>query len=276
MSNQKIFNIISEQVPNPLLLEESKSSFCDEFIFDYCKSINCSNSKTFCNNCSNCKRIDQKTYFDFFYFDAYNNSVLKEEVFNALNQFKYSSLEASGNKFFVFKGIELANQQITNLMLRTIEEPNKNTYFIFVTRNKNAVLETIISRCNVYTLQKDLDKTIDILKRNNVDQKHYPFLLESFFSTNEMLNFYNSKSFKNILEIYQSLKDSTNKIVAIKNINSDFKSLSYLEIEKLLIMFSLNIDVFAKTQIFALLNNLKSNPNKTLVFNELINILRII
>lgn len=276
MDNQKIFNIICNQKPNPLLLQETKSSFCDDFILDYCKSINCDVAKTFCNNCIDCKKFNEKKYFDFVKFDLYNLSVSKEDVLAAINQFKYSSLESKGNKFFIFKGIELANKYITNLMLRSIEEPNKNTYYIFVSRNTNAVLETILSRCYVYRLDKDLDRSLGILKLNNIDDKYFDFLLEAFFEMDEILNFYNSKSFNNILNFYNNLLTYKNKIPAIKNCLNDFKNLNYFEIEKLFIMFAINNEINIKEKIFLLLNDLKSNPNKTLIFNELLNILKII
>lgn len=273
LTNQKIFNIITKQKPNPLLLQEQKGSFCFDFIIDYCKSINCKNNPKFCDECYDCKKIENLKYFDLHVIDLFNETTTKNDVANILESFKYSSLEKSGNKFLIFKGIENANKQIINLMLKSIEHPNKNTYYVFITRNINAVLETIKSRCCFYCLQKDenlINKKLTSLK---IDEKYFNFLTQAFYSFNEMKNFYESESFKKIFDIHDQLLKIKQDICLAKKILNDFKKLSYFEIEKLLILVSLNLELNNQKIVFELIDNLRYKLNKTLIFNEIINII---
>ncbi len=268
MTNNKILESIIKDRPNPLMLEESKFSFLSNFILDFCKSINCSKSSKFCNNCEDCKKIEQGKYFDLYIVNFYDGVVKKEEVLKLMEALKYSSLEKVGNKFFILQGIEKASKQITNLMLRTIENPFKNTYFIFTTRNKNAVLETIKSRCFTYKLKGQQDLVNDILKRKEIDPKYFDYLLISHYEIEEMLNFYDSKSFTKIIEFSIRLKDGKNNPVECKKNLNDFKKMTYYEIEKILYYF-LNLNQNS-IDIYRMINDIKLNINKTLIFNKLL------
>lgn len=68
--------------------------------------------------------------------------------------FKSLSLKAylGKNKVCVFWGLERLNIQAANKLLKLIEEPPKNTYFILVIEDADALLPTIKSRCQLLSL----------------------------------------------------------------------------------------------------------------------------
>ena len=57
-----------------------------------------------------------------------------------------------GNKVFIFWGVETMMAQTSNKLLKILEEPPVNTYFILITNNIQDVLPTIISRCQISNL----------------------------------------------------------------------------------------------------------------------------
>ena len=57
-----------------------------------------------------------------------------------------------GNKVFVFWGAETMMAQTSNKLLKILEEPPVNTYFILITNSLQEVLPTIISRCQISNL----------------------------------------------------------------------------------------------------------------------------
>ncbi len=86
-----------------------------------------------------------------------------------------------------------------NALLKSIEEPPKNTTFIFLTKSKEDILSTIVSRCNVFKLGASDNK------------KQYPLL-------NELIPNYPNISYSEALEISQNLEqlskeDSPEKIL---------------------------------------------------------------
>ena len=58
-----------------------------------------------------------------------------------------------GNKVFIFWGAETMMAQTSNKLLKILEEPPINTYFILITNSLHDVLPTIISRCQISTLR---------------------------------------------------------------------------------------------------------------------------
>ena len=59
-----------------------------------------------------------------------------------------------GPKILIMWLPELMNLQASNKLLKLIEEPPENTYFIFVSENKNKILPTIYSRLQNITVPK--------------------------------------------------------------------------------------------------------------------------
>lgn len=57
-----------------------------------------------------------------------------------------------GNKVFILWGFETMMPQASNKLLKILEEPPKNTFYILVTNNLQTVLPTIISRCQISNL----------------------------------------------------------------------------------------------------------------------------
>ncbi len=68
-------------------------------------------------------------------------------------------------KVFIIKNIEQSMEAAQNKLLKTLEEPQNNVYFILTSSNANLVLPTIRSRCSKIELgklsQKDIELCID-------------------------------------------------------------------------------------------------------------------
>lgn len=69
----------------------------------------------------------------------------------------------AGKKVFVINDMDLATEQAQNKMLKIIEEPPKNVYFLISAKNENKVLKTIQSR-----VQKKYVDKIDANILNNI------------------------------------------------------------------------------------------------------------
>lgn len=65
------------------------------------------------------------------------------------------------NCAYLLKNIDEASIDALNALLKLIEEPPFNTYFILTTRNSSRVIPTIISRCEVIRSREIVPVTID-------------------------------------------------------------------------------------------------------------------
>ena len=96
--------------------------------------------------------IDIKTLNE----DGRENTSKKSEinvsqVRNIIKQANYTN-SLSKYKVIVIDSIDEINVNGQNALLKTLEEPNKDTFIFIICNNLNSVLDTIKSRCIVYTI----------------------------------------------------------------------------------------------------------------------------
>tara|TARA_A100000164_G_C21903991_1_gene772003 strand:- start:753 stop:1685 length:933 start_codon:yes stop_codon:yes gene_type:complete len=64
-------------------------------------------------------------------------------------------------RFILIDNIELLNINSTNALLKVLEEPNQNVFFILINNNKK-ILPTLLSRCINYKINLTNKETLDI------------------------------------------------------------------------------------------------------------------
>lgn len=175
--------IQKDRAPHAILFSgvEGRGVFMEAFY--YLLALMCTQSQNGvpCMSCKNCKRSQQwihpdihltvpifsrdkttKDYLaewrtfianrDYFTFqqwlgvfkDAKNLNINNKEIENISHSFHLKPYEGDKKVFFIWGAEYLGIGG--NKLLKIIEEPTDNTYFIFVTYQKNAILPTILSR----------------------------------------------------------------------------------------------------------------------------------
>lgn len=154
----------------------------------FAKSILCDDpSPLACNSCITCLRVDDGNYPDFFIFDGSKATIKKEDVDAIETAFEKKAFENKGIRVYVLHLIENMTTQAINSILKFLEEPGQKVYAFLTTNNENAILPTIISRCQVLRL-KLIDKQIVIQEatNNGVDRKDAE-LLSYFYNNGELI-----------------------------------------------------------------------------------------
>ena len=91
-------------------------------------------------------------------------------------------------KFIIIEDINLLGINSANALLKSIEEPNNNTYYILINNSEFKILETIRSRCLEFKLSLIIKDTIKIV--------NYYFNSNKYNDINlDFINNYNSPSF---------------------------------------------------------------------------------
>jgi len=126
------------------------------------------------------KRIEQalaltSEYHRFFIFFSSKNrtysDIEKDTFFKDFKSLGYKDkidYEINPLNFSTF------NIMTPNALLKSIEEPPKNTTFIFLTKSKEEILSTIVSRCLVFKLSGNNTVTIKNSNEMNNIFSHYP------------------------------------------------------------------------------------------------------
>ena len=103
------------------------------------------------------------------------------------------------DRFILIDNIELLNINSTNALLKILEEPNDNLYFILINNNKK-ILPTLNSRCINYKINLTFNESIDV--SNRVYGENILDLINE-----ELISYYNTPGdFLNLLSFSQENK----------------------------------------------------------------------
>ncbi|MDC1137457.1 AAA family ATPase [Candidatus Pelagibacter sp.] len=170
-------------------------------------------------------------------------------------------------RFVLIDNIELLNINSVNALLKILEEPNDNIYFILINNNKK-ILPTLKSRCLNYkihlTSSQSFDITNKILGENFMDLINHQ-LFNNYSTPGLILNLLNFANNNDIDLKDSNLKDFIKKILIEKKYKKDqfIKNLLYSLIE---IYFRINVSV-KDIRLLTIQNYFLNKINNTKIFN---------
>ena len=113
------------------------------------KNILCSDTFSYeCQKCNICHLIDEQSLNNFLIIEPDGMFIKKEQVDNLLDKFKLKPELVSKN-IYIIKNAEKLTKFSGNPILKFIEDPLENTIGFLVTNYINAILPTIVSRCQI-------------------------------------------------------------------------------------------------------------------------------
>ena len=117
------------------------------------KALNCLNAPPgeFCDECTSCRKINAGSHPDVMTVSVEDEAtqIKIAQVRRLLEMLDFQPLEGR-NKVFIIDPADLLNAEAANALLKGLEEPPANTYFILITVNVQELLLTVRSRCQVY------------------------------------------------------------------------------------------------------------------------------
>lgn len=134
-----------------------------------CQNIT-SESQQPCNHCAQCLRIDNGEHPDVIeVFPEGKSQTIKVDRIRELKE-EFSKSGVEGNtKIIIVDQFDAMTNSATNSILKFIEEPEKDIHIFLLTANKQNVLPTIISRCQVISFTKQpLSERVSELKDNGL------------------------------------------------------------------------------------------------------------
>ena len=115
----------------------------------FAKAINCLNRDNLsadpCNQCNNCKAINENAFIDLIEIDAASNRGI-DEIRNLKEAIRFAPSQKNGYKIYIIDEAHMLTKDACNALLKTLEEPPQNTIFILATTDAHKMLPTILSR----------------------------------------------------------------------------------------------------------------------------------
>ena len=132
-----------------------------------------------CNACQSCKLFISSNHPDFYTIKMEEG---KKKI--SINQIKelqtnfYESSFLSGNKIFLIEYAEFLSRDAADSLLKILEEPPKNTYFIITSHRAKQLSATIQSRCSEVFISNPGKKEIeDWLRQENTSNENLKLAL---------------------------------------------------------------------------------------------------
>ena len=124
--------------PSPALLRDTAVRLA--------KTLNCVNGST-SDDCASCLRIDRRTHPDVHFIEAAADKKLIsiEQIRDIVSEATLRPYEGR-NKVFIIDPADGLSVSGSNSLLKTLEEPTRDTTFLLLTRSPDLLLPTIKSR----------------------------------------------------------------------------------------------------------------------------------
>ena len=107
----------------------------------------CSTPKgdTPCGKCQGCQLFKASSHPDFHQVLS-EKQVGVDQIRDAIQKLQ-GTAQLSGNKVLIIHGAETMTESAANALLKTLEEPTRNTYIVLLCDSLQGILPTILSRC---------------------------------------------------------------------------------------------------------------------------------
>ena len=113
------------------------------------KALNCLNGKgDSCDACAPCAKIDKGTHPDVHCIDAPEEEILIDDIRSVQKEMSLRPYEGK-KKVFILCNAHKLNNHSASALLKTLEEPAKDSLIVLITEKPAVLLKTIISRCKI-------------------------------------------------------------------------------------------------------------------------------
>ena len=171
----------------------------EDFIYDASNFIINKNNRSF-------KLIQNNTHPNFFLIDLLDDKK-NIDVAQIRQMITYTNKSTFNNmpRFILINNIENLNKNSVNALLKVIEEPNENVFFILINNSEKNILPTLKSRCLTFKVNFTFNESINvsnlILDTNILDLINH-----------DLINYYNTPG-----EIISLVNFSRDKNIDLKN-----------------------------------------------------------
>lgn len=131
----------------------------------FVQSIFCEENKKPCQKCKTCRMIKNRSFADFYYLGEKQDDLSVDSIRNFLQKLSLTS-SSNTRKIAVIARADKLNLHAANALLKTLEEPPKNTSIILISDSIERLPSTVISRCLLLKFQPLLREDMELWLKN--------------------------------------------------------------------------------------------------------------
>jgi DNA polymerase-3 subunit delta' len=135
----------------------------------FAQAVNCVGAEPPCGVCSSCRRIAAGIHPDVRVVRAEGTSIKIDQIRELQREAALSPVEGRW-RVYIVRQMELATTEAANCLLKTLEEPPARVILILTTSDQDALLPTIVSRCQIFTMHPlPIEKVRAVLSERGID-----------------------------------------------------------------------------------------------------------
>ena len=270
---EKSFNSDKKNIAHCLLFYGSDLESQYELSLNIARMLNCKGSHDDDCNCLNCNWIRENKHpavmtiskLDNKPSDDTSKTVVSigqarmiKQILNVTSDYHRVLIFCDRDEEGKIYGLNRINfqEEASNALLKTFEEPPENTTFIFLTKNKTDIIDTVISRAQCFYVPSLLEESRDVSLVKDFMQDYFNIEREDVLDFNDRLNsvlsdnepeevFLQMQNYLNVL-IRENIGNKLLKTKLIK----DFKAVEKAKTEYKL---NMNIQTIAENLAFEMI-----------------------
>lgn len=168
--NQILEHFHENRLSHAFLIETNSQEQTLQELKQILKEINCEQEyKIDCNYCNLCHMIESENLPSLVIIRPDGQTIRKEQVMDLKKKFATMPIYSRFNMYLIMNAEKL-NLSSANTLLKFLEEPETGILGFFLTNNKENIIDTIKSRCQIITCFYD--------KREGIDDLIYQLTME--------------------------------------------------------------------------------------------------
>ncbi|MDR1524339.1 MAG: DNA polymerase III subunit gamma/tau [Tannerella sp.] len=190
----------------------------------FAKTINCLNITSggeACNACESCRSFNEQRSLNIHELDAASNNSV-DDIRSLTEQVRIPP-QLGKYKVYIIDEVHMLSTQAFNAFLKTLEEPPHHAIFVLATTEKQKILPTILSRCQIYDFTR-------ITIEDIVEHLQYVASCENITAEPEALNVIAQKAdggMRDALSIFDQVVSFTGGGITYKAVIDNLNVLDY-------------------------------------------------
>lgn len=154
-------NYHENRLSHAFLIETNDQEKCLKDLQEVLCEINCENKYVpNCQKCNLCHLINTNNLPSFIVIRPDGQTIKKNQVLDMKQKFCTKPIFSKYNMYVVLNAEKL-NASSANTILKFLEEPEEGILGFFITNNKENMIDTIRSRCQIYSVFYEFDVQVD-------------------------------------------------------------------------------------------------------------------
>ncbi|MCF6764460.1 hypothetical protein L3V82_01660 [Thiotrichales bacterium 19S3-7] len=158
----------ANRLSHALLFQAKSASGIEQLLIELAKGLTCRASEHLlaCNTCRDCQLwCDDQLHPDVFEVAKNDTTIridaireLKSRIY--LTSYNESTVNQISRRIVIIRKLQRLNEASANALLKLLEEPPENTYFLLETDYIDQLLPTIVSRCQKRVINIEFDDAV--------------------------------------------------------------------------------------------------------------------